>query len=134
MFEEALFDYIENNFTVSGYTIGFGFGNVPESVKNPYIVQFSLDADPTRQTVCDEEDYQKGGEAFIQWNVYSQTPKNTFKIHRELDKFINAIRQLTFGGKTYKIFINTHGSSPTGPFTNGLSQKILTKTLTYEVQ
>jgi len=133
MFEQALFEYIEANFTVSGYTLGFGFGNVLEDTKNPYIAQFVLDSDGTRQTVCDDNSYTKGGESFVQWNVYSQSSTNAFKIKRELDKFIAEIRSLTFGGDDYKIFINNKGSSPVGQFSNGLNLEILTKTFNYEV-
>ena len=133
MFEQALFDYIKNNFTVSGYSIGFGFGNIPEDTKNPYVVQFVLDSDGTRQTVCGDNSYTKGGESFVQWNIFSQSPTNAFKIKRELDKFIAEIRSLTFDSKTYKIFINNKGSSPVGQFSNGLNLEILTKTFNYEV-
>lgn len=134
MFEQALFDYIKNNFTVSGFSLGFGFGTIPEDTSNPYITQFVLDSDGSRQDVCGDNQFTKGGVSFIQWNIYSQDATNVFHIKRELDKFISSIKKLTFGGKDYIVYINIHEGSVGSSFSNGLNLETLSKTLTYEVQ
>ncbi|PNX49895.1 MAG: hypothetical protein BV457_00210 [Thermoplasmata archaeon M9B1D] len=134
MFEQAIYDYIKNNFTVSGFTLKFGFGDIGEDNQYPYIIQNSLDADGSRPDVCADNQFTKGGIASLQWTIYHKNISNAFYIKRQLDKFISAIKKLTFDGKDYIVYLTTHDNSTAGVWANGLNSEILSKTLTYEVQ
>lgn len=131
MFEQALFSDISTNFKVTGFTLGFGFGKVPETTKAPYIIQYSLDTDGDAQFLCNEDDFTDG-QSFIQWNIYTTNPSNGFYLKTELMKYIASLDKLTLGTNTYIINQNTHSSSPSGIDENtGLFVEIVARDITY---
>lgn len=131
MFEQFLFNTIKNNFTVSGYTLAFGFGRVPSTTKQPYIIQYSLDTDGDAQFLCNEDDFTDG-QAFIQWNIYTDNPEKGFYLKTELMKYVASLDKVTLGGATYIINQNTHSSSPSGVDENtGLFVEIVARDITY---
>lgn len=131
MFEQALYEHIKANFTVSGVTITHGFGVISETAQSPYIVMHVLDSDGSAQVLCDEP--FDSGDTFVQWNLYDEAPPYLFKLKRELDLFVSGLRSLTYGGKTYKIGLVQHEPSPSANIIeNGLAVDVLAKTITYE--
>lgn len=101
MFEQELFNYIKNNFAITNYNIGFGYGEIAETQKAPYIVMFPLNNDGTRQVLCDDDDYTDG-QTSIQFSVYAKNYKNASYIGRQLDIFLSGLRYLT----DYQITLN----------------------------
>lgn len=131
MFEEAQYNYIKDNFSVSGFDIEVFYGEAPESQEAPYIVQYSLDTDGTKQVLCEDNDYSYG-EAFMQWNIYTIDPKDGFYIKRQLETFLSDLNSVTLNSTQYMIQLNQHEASPSNiGLTNGLNVDILARTFTY---
>lgn len=131
MFEVALFNDIKTNFSVTGYTLNFGFGKVLETTKAPYIVQYSLDTNGDREMLCEADDFTSG-QAFLQWNIYTTNPQNGFKIKVELMKYIASLKYLDCIDSKYMIQLNQHSSSPSGIDENtGLFVEIVARDITY---
>ena len=127
MFEEQLYKHIKNNFTVSGFSLSFGFGEIEEDTQAPYIIQYSLDADGTHQALCKKNDFTEG-EAFIQWNIYSPNSSNGFYIKQQLMTFLADLRSID----NYQIAINRHEASPSNlGQNNGLAIDVVARTFTY---
>lgn len=127
MFEQAIFEHIQNNFTVSGYSLTFGFGEVPESTKTPYIIQYSLNANGDQHFLNNNNDFTDG-EASIQWTVFHQSFENCFYLKHELMKFIGQLRTVT----GYQIRENVGQSSPSGTDLNGnVAAEVITRDFTY---
>lgn len=122
MFEQELFNEIKNNFSVTSFTLSFGFGEVPESTKAPYIVMYPLNNDGTRQVLCDNDDYTDG-ETSIQFSIYDVDYSNACYIGRELDIFLSNLRYLTH----YNIVLNNSEVIRGFPNTN---TALLTETVT----
>ena len=130
-FEIGLFNNIKTNFALSGYTIKFGYGVIPANTVQPYIIQYSLDTNGDRATLCEDDDFTSG-EAFIQWNIYTNNPTVGFYIKRELMKYIASLSHFTFNGDEYMIQLNQHSSSPSGVDENtGLFVEVVARELTY---
>lgn len=128
MFEQELFNYIKNNFTVSGFSLGFGFGEIKENQAAPYIIMFPLTDDGTRQVLCNVDDYTDG-ETSIQFNVYAKNYKNACVIRKALDTFLANIKVLT----SYNIVLNNHEVSRGFENINtGLSVDTVTRLFTYQ--
>ena len=127
MFEQELYNKITNKFNIEGFTLGFGFGEVIESQKAPYIVMFPLNNDGTKQVLCDDNDYTDG-DLSVQFNVYDVDYSNACYIARQLDIFLAELNLLD----TYRILINNHettrGNAGTHP---ALSLETITRRFTY---
>lgn len=127
MFEQELYNYIQSNFSVQGFNIGFGFGEIAENTNSPYIAMFPLNNDGTRQVLCDNDDYTDGATS-IQFSVYAKNYKNACFIGQKLDIFLAELRYLT----NYKIILNN--SEVIRGFDNintGLSLETVTRRFTY---
>lgn len=98
MFEQLLFEYIRDNFKVDGFDLSFGYGEISPKTKEPYIIQYSLGMNGTRQVLCNEDNYTDG-ESFTQWNIYTSSQSSADFINQELFKFVMDLPSL--GG--YKI-------------------------------
>lgn len=127
MFEQELFNYVANNFEVAGFNLGFGFGEVEESQKAPYIVMFPLNNDGTKQVLCNENDYTDG-ETSIQFNIYTVNYSNSLYLGRQLDIFLSRIDILP----NYRVLLNNHEVIRGFPDSNaGLSLETVTRLFTY---
>lgn len=134
MFEQAIFEYMRDNFTVSGFTLHFGFGKIADKTVSPYIIQYNLDTNGDRDVLCNNDDFTDG-EAFIQWNIYCTSPTNAFYIKTELMKFIANLEVLTLNTDTYLVEINEHSNSPSGIDENtGLFVEVVARDITYNKQ
>ncbi len=123
MFEEELFNYIKTNFTLAPCY----FGEADSKQKSPYIVQYSLDTDNTRQVLCHDDDFTDG-EAFIQWNIFCDSAEYAFYLKHQLMNFIASLKTLT----NYRILLNNHENSPSGTDLNtGLFVEIVARDFTY---
>lgn len=132
MFEQAIFEYIKGNFTVTGFDFNFGFGEVPENNQAPYIAQFSLNTSGDAVMLCNENDFTDGV-AFIQWNVYHPNASNAFYIKRELMKFIGQLKVVSLNSVEYMIQLNESESSPSGGYNNGLFAEVVARSFTYNI-
>ena len=131
MFEVGLYKYVSSNFTVSNADISFSYAVAPETISGNYIVMYVLDANGDPQVLCDEQ--FDSADSFIQFNVYSNNPKVSFYIKRQLDIFLTQIDTLTEDGVSYKIGRTVHNSSPSAQtLNNGLVVDVLAKTFIYE--
>lgn len=131
MFEEALFRYIESNFTVTNFTLNFGYGEIEDGTAAPYIIQWNLDTDGSRRTLNNADDFTDGS-AFIQWTIYCSNALNATYLQQQLFTFINSLRKIIYDGKTYSIETNEHASSPgSKDATTGLFAVIVTQDITY---
>ena len=129
MFEQELLNEISENFSVEGFDITIGFGEVPESTKAPYIVMYPLNNDGTRQVLCDIDDYTDGA-ASIQFTVYGKGYSNVSYLGRQLDIFLAQLRLLP----NYRILLNNHEVIRGFPDVNtGLSLETVTRQFTYTV-
>lgn len=127
MFEQELFNYIANNFEVEWFNLGFGFGEVEENQKAPYIVMYPINNDGTRQVLCDNDDYTDG-DTSIQFSIYDVYYSNACYIGRQLDIFLANLNYLT----SYKIILNNHEAIRGFPDLNtGLSLETVTRRFTY---
>lgn len=127
MFEQELFNYISNNFVVEGFTLGFGFGEVTETQKAPYIVMYPLNNDGTRQVLCDNDDYTDG-RVSIQFNIYDVDYSNACYIGRQLDIFLANLKYLP----TYRILLNNNEViRGFNNVNNGLTLETVTRLFTY---
>lgn len=127
MFEQELYNYIKANFALQGYTIGFGFGEIAESQKAPYVIMFPLNMDGTRQVLCDDDNYTDG-ETSIQFSVYAKNYKNAFYIGQELDIFLSNIKYLPH----YSILLNNNEVTRGFEGINtALSMQTVTRLFTY---
>lgn len=127
MFEQELFNYITDNFSVEGFDLTIGFGEVPENTKAPYIVMFPLNNDGTRQVLCDIDDYTDGRTS-IQFSVYDIDYSNACFIGRELDKFLASIKLLP----SYRILLNNNEViRGFDTLNNGLTLETVTRLFTY---
>lgn len=135
MFEEALFKHIRDNFSDANFTnITFGFGEVPEATKAPYIVQFGLNAGGDAQFLCNDNDFTDGN-AFIQWNIYHPDFTNAFYLKNKLMSFIGQLKTLDFNSSKYVIQLNEEESSPSGlALNNGLAAETVVRSFTYNLQ
>lgn len=106
MFEQLLFEYIRDNFKVDGFNLSFGYGEIPAQIKEPYIIQYSLDMDGTRQVLCNPDDFTDG-ESFTQWNIYAASQSSADYIYQKLFTFIQGIKQIG----EYKIGLNLFNSN-----------------------
>ena len=132
MFEQAIFEYIKNNFALTGNICSFGFGEVNESVQSPYIIQYSLNASGDAQFLCEENNFESG-EAFIQWTIYDNSFSNAFFLKHELMKFIGQLKTITLNSTTYLVQLNKAESSPSGvSLDNGLAAEVVTRSFTYK--
>lgn len=129
MFEQELFNEIKNNFTVSGFTLTLGFGEVPEGTKTPYIVMYPLNNDGTRQVLCDDDNYTDG-QTSIQFSIYDIDYSNAVYIGRQLDIFLSGVRYLT----SYNIILNNTEVIRGFPDVNtGISIETVTRLFSYTV-
>lgn len=127
MFEQELFNYIADNFEVEGFNIGFGFGEVEESQKAPYIVMFPLNNDGTRQVLCDIDDYTDGRTS-IQFSIYDVDYSNAMYIGRQLDIFLANLKYLP----SYRILLNNNEViRGFNTVNNGLTLETVTRLFTY---
>lgn len=127
MFEQELFNYISDNFSVEGFNLTVGFGEVPEDTKAPYIVIFPLNNDGTRQVLCDIDDYTDGRTS-IQFSVYDVDYSNACFIGRELDKFLANIKLLP----SYRILLNNNEViRGFETLNNGLALETVSRLFTY---
>ncbi len=127
MFEQELFNYIADNFEVEGFNLGFGFGEVEESQKAPYIVMFPLNNDGTRQVLCDIDDYTDGRTS-IQFSVYDVDYSNAMYIGRQLDIFLANLKYLP----SYRILLNNNEViRGFNTVNNGLTLETVTRLFTY---
>lgn len=130
MFEQELLNKIKNDFTVSGFTLSFGFGEIAESAKAPYIVMYPLNNDGTRQVLCDNDDYTDGATS-IQFSVYDVDYSNACYIGRQLDTFLSDLRYLTH----YSIILNNTEVIRGFPNTNtGITLETVTRRFTYTLK
>lgn len=131
MFEELLFNYIAENFRLTGFACEFGFGTIPDQTQAPYIIQYSLDTNGDRKFLCNADDFTDG-EAFIQWNIYCSEPSNAYFIKQKLMAFIAGLKHLTSNNNEYMIQLNTGETSPSGTDPNtGLFVEIVSRSFTY---
>lgn len=129
MFEQELYNEIKNNFTVSGFTLTLGFGEVPEDTKTPYIVMYPLNNDGTRQVLCDDDNYTDG-QTSIQFSIYDIDYSNAVYIGRQLDIFLSGLRYLT----SYDIILNNTEVIRGFPDVNtGISTETVTRLFSYTV-
>lgn len=127
MFEKELFNYIKNNFSLTGYNIKFHFGEAPQSAKQPYIVMYPLDIDGTKQVLCNENDYTDG-ESYIQFSIYGLDASNLIYIKQKLDTFLAMLDVIP----NYRILLDNHEGARGGFIENtGLKLETLTRTFTY---
>lgn len=127
MFEQELYNYIQSNFSVQGFNIGFGFGEVAENINAPYIAMFPLNNDGTKQVLCNDNNYTDG-QTTIQFSVYAKSYKNASYIGRMLDIFLADLRYLT----NYKIVLNnTEVIRGFDNINTGLSLETVTRLFTY---
>lgn len=127
MFEQELFNYISNNFVVERFTLGFGFGEVPETQKSPYIVMYPLNNDGTRQVLCDNDDYTDG-RVSMQFNIYDVDYSNACYIGRQLDIFLANLKYLP----NYRILLNNNEViRGFNNVNNGLTLETVTRLFTY---
>ena len=127
MFEQELLNEIANNFSVEGFDITIGFGEISESAKAPYIVMYPLNNDGTRQVLCDNDDYTDG-QTSIQFSVYDVDYSNAVYIGRKLDIFLSELKYLT----NYDIILNNTEVIRGFPTVNtGLSLETVTRLFTY---
>jgi hypothetical protein len=134
VFEQAIFEHIRDNFTVSGYDFTFGIGEVPAATETPYIIQYSLDMNGDSQVLCNDNDFTDG-EAFIQWNIYHSSFSNALYIKKKLMEFVATITTMSFNSSTYVVLLNTSESSPSGiDLTNGLATEVVARNFTYNKQ
>jgi len=138
VFEQALFQYVKDNFQVTDsggspiadLTPSIHFGEAPESTEAPYAIMYVLDSDGDPQTLCDEQ--FDSGNSLIQFNIYYTDMKNSFYIKQQLNEFLTQIPTLTLGAVSYTINRTTHGASPSAQtLTNGLAVDVLAKTFNY---
>lgn len=127
MFEKELFEEITENFVIDNFNLSFGFGEIPEGTKSPYVVMYPLNNDGTRQVLCDDDDYTDG-DTSIQFSIYDVDYSNAVYIGRQLDIFLSELRYLT----TYNVIINNTEVIRGFPETNtGLTVETLTRRFTY---
>lgn len=127
MFEQELYNYIANNFRVNGFELGFGFGDISEKVKAPYIIMYPLSNDGTRQVLCNTDDYTDGATS-IQFSIYDPDYSNAMFIGRELDIFLASLHYLP----SHRILINNNEVIRGFPNVNtGLSTETVTRYFTY---
>ena len=127
MFEKELLTLLINNFVVSGFTLAFGFGEVPEKTAAPYIAMHPLNNDGTRQVLCDNDDYTDG-DTSIQFSIYAKDYSNACYIGKQLDTFLANIRYLTH----YSIILNNSEVIRGFPTVDtGLSLETVTRRFTY---
>lgn len=127
MFEQELFNEISTNFSLLNFNLNFGFGEVEENVKAPYIVMYPINNDGTRQVLCDNDDYTDGATS-IQFSIYDVDYSNACYIGRQLDIFLSNIRYLTH----YNIILNNTEVIRGFPETNlGISIETVTRRFTY---
>lgn len=127
MFEQELFNEISNNFEVEGFNIGFGFGEVEETQKAPYIVMYPLNNDGTRQVLCDIDDYTDGRTS-IQFSIYDVDYSNAMYIGRQLDIFLASLKLLP----SYRILLNNNEViRGFNTVNNGLTLETVTRLFTY---
>lgn len=127
MFEQELFNYIADNFEVEGFNLGFGFGEVVESQKAPYIVMFPLNNDGTRQVLCDIDDYTDGRTS-IQFSIYDVDYSNAMYIGRQLDIFLANLKYLP----SYQVLLNnSEVIRGFNTVNNGLTLETVTRLFTY---
>lgn len=67
--------------------MSFGYGEISPKTKEPYIIQYSLGMNGTRQVLCNEDNYTDG-ESFTQWNIYTSSQSSADFINQELFKFV----------------------------------------------
>ena len=127
MFEQLLFEYIKENFKVEGFDLSFGYGEIHPKTKEPYIIQYSLGMDGTRQVLCNEDNYTDG-ESFTQWNIYTKSQSTSDYIYQQLFTFINTIK--TVGDYKLGLVTFDSGRSITNPDT-GLYFSALTMQIQY---
>lgn len=124
MFEQEIFEYLQDDFK---FVNAVYFGEANSKAKAPYIVQYSLDTDGTREVLCNSDNFTDG-EAFIQWNIYDTDPTHAFYLKTELMKALSNIDALT----NYRILLNNHASSPSGTDLNtGLFVEVVSREITY---
>ena len=127
MFEQELLNEISENFSVEGFNLTIGFGEVPESTKAPYIVMYPLNNDGTRQVLCDIDDYTDGRTS-IQFSIYDVDYSNACYIGRELDKFLANLKYLS----SYRILLNNNEViRGFNTVNNGLTLETVTRLFTY---
>lgn len=127
MFEKELFNYIKTNFHLNSYSIGFYFGEAPQSAKQPYIVMYPLDIDGTKQVLCNENDYTDG-ESYIQFSIYGLEASNLIYIKQKLDIFLAMLGTIP----NYRILLDNHEGARGGFYdSTNLKIETLTRTFTY---
>lgn len=127
MFEKELFEEIKTNFSVTNFSIGFGFGEISEKQKAPYIIMYPINNDGTRQVLCDDDNYTDG-DISIQFNVYAVDYSNALYIGKQLDIFLAGLKVLT----NYRILLNNNEVTRGFPDLNtGLSLETVTRRFTY---
>ena len=133
MFSKVLFEHLQANFTGFGaQSIQWGFGEVVETSKQPYIVFYELDDDRDKQFVCDN--HGDSGDYLLQLNIYSSSFILNNAIKKAVGDYLltlNGVR-LTDGTDTYIMNGIRHSSSPSAEtLNNGLAIDVLAKTINY---
>lgn len=127
MFEQELFNHIKANFRLDKFDTKVYFGDAPQSAKQPYIVMFPLDADGTKQVLCNDNNYTDG-ESYIQFNIYGLDVSNLIFIKQKLDTFLAGLYSLT----SYRVLLNQHEGARGGFIDDtGLKIETLTRNFTY---
>ena len=127
MFEKELFTYLKENFTTQYFKIVFGFGEIEEKTKAPYIVLFPLNNDGTRQVLCDSDNYTDG-DVSIQFSIYAADYSNALYIGRQLDEFLAELKLLP----NYRILLNQHETNRGfSSINNALSLETISRRFTY---
>ena len=93
MFEKELFEKIKNEFKLDNVELHFGYGKLDSETQLPYLIQYSLEMDGSRQVLANDDDFTDG-KSLIQWNVCSTDMLNSDFIVQELFKFILNTKQI----------------------------------------
>lgn len=127
MFEKALFEKVKNDFRVRGFNIDLGYGEISANTAEPYIIQYSLDMDGTRQFLCNNDNFSDGV-SFVQWNIYAGSISTSDFIYQQLFKFIQGLKKVG----NYDIGLNLFQSNRNFPeLNNGLAMSALAMQINY---
>lgn len=133
MFSQVLYKQLKANLsTALGIDITVGFGSVPETTQQPYIVFYELDDDRDNQYLCDN--HGDSGDYFLQLNIYTDSFAKNNSIKKLVSDYLLTLNgvELTDGTNTYIMNGIRHSSSPSAnTLNNGLAIDVLAKTINY---
>ena len=134
MFDLALYNELKEINKIDSIKVKWGYNEIPDGTDDPYIVQYTLDRNTDRELLCD--DFDDGGQAFIQWNVYSTkgwvSDRIAYELERILDSYVTDGQTLTYSDTSYTISMREHNSSPSAQvIENELATSVLTNTFFY---